>query len=487
MVEITKRILICVVAVATSLATLSAQVNVSFADRQLKQLALRSERVASQIEQTKQIYDSAPNDSLAVVLHELGRQAESIAEAIARIEATIAKAEEDAKAAEEAKVAEQQSDEVAKGLSHTFITALKRYTLTERDIENAYKEYATHHAAIQQSIEDFDNATNLADAQKAREAYNTANTAMLATATTIADRSDQLFTSKSKALIWFADSLRMTDEKAYFVEQNDQIEATFMEELRGKCTDLDVAMYPYRKAALMNLEIKLARRMCGEKCADSLIAEMAKINPEEALFAPVGKLKWAAAKYGEVAIHKQNKYSGTGNIPRIKIPAEGEIYAILLGNYASLPSINTFRKAAPLYSERRADGRTYIYAGLYPTAKSAQQGLETLRNAGFKQPTLVMWQNGLRRDDFVDRTGSATAPKAAMYKIEIRGANYGLSEAVSAVIKTKAPRKEISKFTTEVGAIVYTIGIFTKESEADTLAKAIGAADSAVSVRVTKM
>ena len=96
MVEITKRILICVVAVATSLATLSAQVNVSFADRQLKQLALRSERVAAQIEQTKQLYDSAPNDSLAVVLHELGRQAESISAAIARIEASIAKAEEDA-------------------------------------------------------------------------------------------------------------------------------------------------------------------------------------------------------------------------------------------------------------------------------------------------------------------------------------------------------------------------------------------------------
>jgi hypothetical protein len=74
-----------------------------------------------------------------------------------------------------------------------------------------------------------------------------------------------------------------------------------------------------------------------------------------------------------------------------------------------------------------------------------------------------------------------------MYKIEIRGANYGLSEAVSSVIKNKAPRKEISKFTTEVGAIVYTIGIFTKESEADTLAKAIGAADNSVSVRVTKM
>ena len=487
MVEITKRILLAVVATATMATTSLAQVDSSFAERQLRQLALRSERVAAQTEQTKQLYQSEPNDSLALVLHELGRQAESIASAIARIEASITKAEEEAKAAEQAKVAQQQSDEVAKGMSHTFVTALKRYTLTEKEIEAVYTDYAAHHAAALKSIDDFDNATSLAEAQKARVDYNTAGEALLSTATTIADRSDQLFTSKAKALVWFADSLGMAEEKAYFIEQNDQIEATFMEELRGKCTDLDVAMYPYRKAALMNLEVKLARRICGTEYADSLIGEMAKIDTEAALFAPVGKLKWAAAKYGEVAIHQQNKYSSASNIPRIKIPSEGEVYSIMLGNYASLPSISTFRKAAPLYSERRADGRTYIYAGLYPTAKSAQQGIETLRKAGFKQPTLVMWQNGLRRDDFVDRTSSATAPKAAMYKIEIRGANQGLSEAVSSAIKAKAPRKEISKFTTEAGAIVYTVGIFTKEAEAETLSKAIGAADNSVSVRVVKI
>ena len=62
-----------------------------------------------------------------------------------------------------------------------------------------------------------------------------------------------------------------------------------------------------------------------------------------------------------------------------------------------------------------------------------------------------------------------------------------MSEAASAVIKEQAPRKELSKFTTEVGAIVYTLGIFTKEAEADALAKAIGAADSTISVRVVKI
>ena len=100
MVEITKRILLAVVATATMATTSLAQVDSSFAERQLRQLVLRSERVAAQTEQTKQLYQSEPNDSLALVLHELGRQAESIASAIARIEASITKAEEEAKAAE---------------------------------------------------------------------------------------------------------------------------------------------------------------------------------------------------------------------------------------------------------------------------------------------------------------------------------------------------------------------------------------------------
>lgn len=485
MVEIVRRIGLTLVAALITTLGMSAQTNNSFTERQLRQLNLRSERVAAQIAQTEQLHATEPNDSLAVVLHELRRQAQTIAQTIARLKAQQQEPKEEAPSTPES--ATHQASEVEKRLADQFKFAMMRYALIEKDITAEFDTYRNLYDTASQSLVTYDEATCLADAKSARNAYNKAVEALMASATKIADRSDQLFMSKSDALMRFADSLSMADDKAYFIEQGNSIEASLMEELRGKCTDPDVAMYPYRKAALMNLEVKITRRLWGDQKADSLVTLMAQIVPSEALFAPLDKPKWAEAKYGEVAIHKQNKYSGVGNIPRIKPPSQGEVYSYVLGNYASLPSINTFRKAAPLYTERRADGRTYVYAGLYPTAKSAQQGLETLRKAGFKQPTLVMWQNGLRRDDFVDRSAQATAPKAAMFRIEIRGANYGLSEAASAVIKEQAPRKELSKFTTEVGAIVYTLGIFTKEAEADALAKAIGAADSTISVRVVKI
>lgn len=487
MVEIVRRIGLTLVATLVTITGLWAQTSNSFTERQLRQLNLRSERVAAQIAQTEQLQATEPNDSLAVVLHELRRQAQTIAQTIARLEAKQQEALTEATAPTETEEQQQEVDELVERLANPFKFAMMRYAIIEREIVAEFDTYRNLYDTARLSLTTYDEATCLADAKSARSAYNKAIEGLLASATVIADRSDHLFTSKSDILKRFADSLSMADDKAYFIEQGNSIEASLMEELRGKCTDPDVAMYPYRKAALMNLEVKITRRLWGDQKADSLVTLMAQIVPSEALFAPLDKPKWAEAKYGEVAIHKQNKYSGVGNIPRIKPPSQGEVYSYVLGNYASLPSINTFRKAAPLYTERRADGRTYVYAGLYPTAKSAQQGLETLRKAGFKQPTLVMWQNGLRRDDFVDRSAQATAPKAAMFRIEIRGANYGLSEAASAVIKENAPRKELSKFTTEVGAIVYTLGIFTKEAEADALAKAIGAADSTISVRVVKI
>lgn len=480
MVEIRKRIVITLCGLLIALCA-SAQTNSGFAERQLKQLGLRSERVAAQLEQTRNLYATNANDSLALVLHELERQSQTINAAIERIKASLATPEP-----QPIEASEPQIDTIAQQLGPVFTTALRRYAIIEKEIDEAFEQYTIEYKNAEEFTHKFDDATNLADALSAGKGYDEAMAQMEKLATIIADNSDHLFTSKTNAMMWFADSLAMNEAKSYYWDQNQQIESTFTEELRGQCTDLDMAMYPYRKAALMNLEVKLARRMCGDKQADSLLNLMAQINTDEALFAPFNGPKRSDAKFGEVAIHSQHKYSGVGAIPAIEIPNTGELYSILLGNYASLPSIKSFRKAAPLYTERREDGRTYIYAGLYPTAKSAQHGMEVLRKAGFKQPTLVMWHNGLRRDDYVDRTTTPTTT-TAMYKIEIRGADYGLSEAISNVIKEKAPRKEISKFTTDAGAIVYTLGIFTKESEADDIAKAIRTSDESLIVKVSKV
>ncbi|MBQ8335113.1 MAG: hypothetical protein IJY45_02885, partial [Tidjanibacter sp.] len=87
MVEIVRRIGLTLVATLVTIIGLWAQTGNSFTERQLRQLNLRSERVAAQIAQTEQLHAAEPNDSLAVVLHELRRQAQTIAQTIARLEA----------------------------------------------------------------------------------------------------------------------------------------------------------------------------------------------------------------------------------------------------------------------------------------------------------------------------------------------------------------------------------------------------------------
>jgi hypothetical protein len=57
---------------------------------------------------------------------------------------------------------------------------------------------------------------------------------------------------------------------------------------------------------------------------------------------------------------------------------------------------------------------------------------------------------------------------------------------VVGIIRGAAPRKEISKYTAE-GATIYTVGIFTKESEAKALAAAIGKADATLSTTIVEL
>ena len=58
-----------------------------FAERQMRQLSLRAERAQLNLDIARAEYATSPNDSLAMVIHELEKQREAIENAIARIAA----------------------------------------------------------------------------------------------------------------------------------------------------------------------------------------------------------------------------------------------------------------------------------------------------------------------------------------------------------------------------------------------------------------
>lgn len=378
---------------------------------------------------------------------------------------------------------------VSDNLKSLFSGAQRRYAFTEREVDTLISEHAGAYEKILESLLGYEKATSLQTLNGHYADYLAGVERASKIADQIADRSDLLFTSKTNAYLGFADSLGLDSLRPKYTSLAEQTDSTMTAKFAGKCSDLDLAMYPHRLRTTLLLEAELASYIAPET-ADSLAQRANNFDTTYTIFNPISTPKRSNAKFSAVTIKKNANEKAVSSLPVLKIPSEGELYSITVANYASLPpSTKVFRGATPLYREQREDGRTYIYIGLYPTAQSAQDDIALLRKAGFKQPTLVMWRDGIRRDDFVDRnaTTATAAKKPAMYRIEISGAEITLPAEALAVIREKAPRKELSKFTNADGAVVYTLGIFTSESEAKTLSSAIKKAAPALTTTLTQI
>ena len=518
-----------------------------FADRQIQQLTLRGETIRANLEVARCAYEEAPCDSLSQLIHSLEKQASAIANAIQRletkrIEEVAAPAEEPetprqtneyapqeevsepvAEPAVEVAIPEEMEEAeepiaepeiitpepveseqeeieevieiveikpfVSSNIKFLFSGAQRRYAFTEREIDTLISEYAGVYEKILESLAGYEKATSLQKLNGHYADYLAGVERASKIADKIADRSDLLFASKTNAYLGFADSLGLDSLRTKYTVLAEQTDSTMTAKFAGKCSDLDLAMYPHRLRTTLLLAAELADYITPET-ADSLAQRVQNFDTTYTIFNPISTPKRSNAKFSAITIKKNAKEKAVSSLPVLKIPTEGELYSITVANYASLPpSTKVFRGATPLYREQREDGRTYIYVGLYPTANSAQDDIALLRKAGFKQPTLVMWRDGIRRDDYVDRnaTTATATKKPAMYRIEISGAEVTLPAEALAVIREKAPRKEISKFTNADGAVVYTLGIFTSESEAKTLSSAIKKAAPALTTTLTQI
>lgn len=483
-----RRLFLSLVALISIFFTAVAQ-QPSFEERQLRQLTLRGERVEQQIAAAEQAYATLPNDSLGKVIHSLRNSHKAITEAISSLQTKLTEKVEteattDKVEVEESEATAVETNEIEIRIKELYSAARRRYALTMGEIEELCVQMTELHNQLALCTKGYDIATNLATTEHNYVQHQKLSAEANTLLDDIADRSELLFESMSAAYETFADSLGMHEDIAAFKQNQRQMESQMTERMKGEVADMDLAMYPYRKAVMLNMEAKLSRRLIGQDAAQESIAKMEALKPESYALPNLPTIKHTDGKWAEVEIKKGTpKYKSVGALPRIKIPSKGEAYSILLGYYANPPAITAFRGATPLYTERRPDGKTYIYTGLYPTDMATTDAIEMLRKAGFKQPQVVMWYNGLRRDDYVDRI---TAPKVTIYTIEIGGAgNDGLGAEVVAAIRKAAPKKEISKYTSPEGQMVYTIGSFSSQAEAESVRAAVAKADNELSATIT--
>lgn len=512
MVEIKKIILALLLLAALAPCSVAQSTLGTFAKRQAVQLERRKGQVAEQLSQAKEAFEATPCDSLGRAIYELQKQEKAIDEAIARIaqqleaeaEAAELLAKEQPETATIDTIAQESpapiitpddepkaEDEVAKrltdSLQNLFSTTSRRYALIEQEIAELFEKYTIEYDKAKAGSAAYDSARSVKTAKESNATYTTSLEAAYDIADEISNRSDLLINSKLGSFFSIADAIGADSLRSKYAEIIDSTEELMLSKLQGACGDIDLAMYPHRLKCTILLEQEIATSLSAER-AQELSQVLENYDTTYAIFPKIKEPKMAKASFQGVEIVKKQKPKAVSTVPTIKAPASGEIYSIMVANYASLPpSTEAFRNATPLYREVRGDGRTYIYIGLYPTALSAEEDIALLREVGFKQPTLVMWRNGIRRDDFQTKdTSSTTAQKSLRFRIEIHGVDAALSSEALAAIKSGAPRKEISKFNDENNRPVYTLGTFTKEEEAKSVASAITAADSSLTTIVVE-
>lgn len=500
-----RRIILLLLAVSTFASQGVAQSTLgTFAERQALQLERRKTLVAEQLTAARTALTATPCDSLERVVFELEQQELAIEKAIERIAQQL-RGEEiaaqqpttiDTLAATTAEPVqptplETDVEEVAINITDSirtlYVTTSRRYAVIEKEISALFETYTLEYNKAKTSASAYDEATSVKSVDEHWAIYTESLLEMENIADDIANRSDRLINSKMGSFFALADALGADSLRVKYAAMMDDTQETMGAKLGTDSGDIDLAMYPHRLKCTILLEQEVATMLSSER-SEEIATTLESYDTTYSLFPKIKGPKRANMKFRGAEIVKNQKHKAVTTLPVINAPADGELYSIMVANYSSLPpSTSPFRNATPLYRETRGDGRTYIYIGLYPTAQSAKDDLAMLKEVGFKQPTLVMWRNGIRRDDYAGTNSTtATANRPSRFRIEIHGVSAALSSEALSAIRENAPRKEISKFNDNDNKPIYTVGTFTKEDEAKSIAEAIAEADSTITTRVVE-
>lgn len=361
----------------------------------------------------------------------------------------------------------------------------------EVSVVNYLKIYTNNYDQIKSIEERYEAVNNARSADSLYSKYKLLEALNEKIADSISAIWANVYDNKSYAYSYLFDKMNRSDILTDYEESAMKVRQQSAE-IHGKYSSDAVATYLLYKKLLLDYEIKIASVLKLNMAADSLKTVLAKVGAQNFQLPKINITERTFIDYKRISISTRSPYSSAKPIPKCTIYPRGVVYRILLGSYtkAQLPSI--FRGVSPIGYIHANDKYNY-YAGAYESEQLAEAGVEQLRKAGFKNPMVVVWENG-------EMTNLATGEKSAdgatttvsgkLFRIEINSDVSDLSQAIKQIITNAAEGIDISRIAnSSENEFVYTfiIATFDSQTAAQRLAEAISAQESDLKVNVVEI
>lgn len=232
--------------------------------------------------------------------------------------------------------------------------------------------------------------------------------------------------------------------------------------------------YYYRKAGLLDYEIKVAEVLELSKAKDSLNRVRTLLRAEDYCLPKVTIKQRSFIKHEPLKVIKPTIYNSHNPIPRTEVYEHGTVYRIRLGIFVNRPNLSALRGITPLsYTDAYHDGRYAYFVGGFRTEEEAVKGVQYLRKLGFRDPLPVMWIDG----EYISNIAEWKKTQSGC-NIEITGVTT-LSDAVKSLIMEHNEACRISR----IGS-AFIVGTFNSSSEAQSVISQITALDSNIQAEI---
>lgn len=265
-------------------------------------------------------------------------------------------------------------------------------------------------------------------------------------------------------------------------------------EIEGEYMYEEAAQYALQKLLITGYEQRMADVAGLKEAADSLSALVAPTSHIEDYFMPILDTRERMFyDFADADLYRPAKYTSGTQIPTVQVFPRGNMYRVLLGIYTKAQPISIFRGVYPLSHEVKSDRRHYYYAGGYRTRSEAEESAAHLKKAGFKNPRVVLWRDGVYYENPAanesSSSGNTKSPDNRVhYRVEIAGAGESLSRIVRDVIATQAVGKEVSRTLDPAnGNTLFVIGSFNNEALAQALVNEIKAVEPQLTLTVVSV
>ncbi|MDR0660530.1 MAG: hypothetical protein LBG19_06965 [Prevotellaceae bacterium] len=206
------------------------------------------------------------------------------------------------------------------------------------------------------------------------------------------------------------------------------------------------------------------------------------------------------ANFGEKAIRLQNAPNMTMKLPKLSdadkyrfrttgksiillndpVPKEGIVYKIRIGIFSKTLSEEQLKNLSPVTTEERGSTARY-YVGVFRTYNDALKALGEVKKKGFKDAAIDAWVNGksettsrARNVEKQQKTKRSTSSsikakpdsKSTVYRINV--AVLGSSPGnISTLLSSLSEGRDIVRKVNPDGSTTYSVGIYTKQAEAE--------------------